>query len=373
MKELTRRRFAVPAFAFARVSWWMLVVILALGLAFYVGALWDGIVTFPAVGVLGVVLATPLGIAWWWLLRLPQLWVRIRRSTAWVAFGWGAVVATGIYALPSNSALITILGQRVGIDFAQAWGPALAAPLTEEVGKAFAIAMILAVTREKLRTPMDGALIAGFAGLGFTLTEDILYGFNVAYISFGENPVVSTLIVFFMRAVLFGAVSHVIFSAFVGAGVAWFVTGVGPRRVALGAVFVFIGFFMHFAWNSPWLLELWARGIYILVVPFLVWWGIHMVRGEEHRWFRRTLAAPGALGAIPPVYLDAVRPTWRQRRAYRKNVVRAFGPAALASQRRLEAELTDLADAVAMGDDADAARLRGALEARLVPKEPVGA
>jgi len=370
MKELTRRRFAVPAFAFTRVSWWLLIVILTLGLAMYVGALWDGIVTFPAAGVVGVMPAAVVGLVWWWLLRFPQLWGRVRRSGSWVALGWGAVVATGIYALPSNSALITILGQHVGIDFAQEWGPALAAPLTEEVGKAFAIAMILAVAREQLRTPMDGALIAGFAGLGFTLTEDILYGFNMAYISFGENPVISTLLVFFLRAVLFGAVSHVIFSAFVGAGVGWFATGVGPRRFVYGAVFVAIGVFMHFAWNSPMLLELAARAVYVLVVPFLVWWGIHVVRREEHRWFRRTLEAPGALGAIPPAYLDSVRPTWRQRRIYRKDVVRAFGPRALVSQRRLEAELTDLADAVAMGDEADAGRLRAALEARLAPPSP---
>lgn len=370
MTELTRRRFAVPGFAFTRVSWWILILVLTAGLAFYVDALWDGIVTFPGAGITGVILAVPLGVVWWWLLRLPQLWARIRRSGALAAVAWGAVVATGIYALPSNSALMTMLGQHVSIDFAQAWGPALAAPLTEEVGKAFAIAMIVAVSREQLRTPMDGALLAGFAGLGFTMTEDILYGFNMAYISFGENPVVSTLIVFFMRAVLFGAVSHVIFSAFVGAGVAWFFVGVGPRRIVLGSVYVFIGFFMHFAWNSPMLLEFWARAIYILVVPFLVWWGIHMVRGEEYRWFRRTLEAPGALGAVPPAYLDAVRPTWRQRRRYRKAVVRAYGPMARVSQRRLEAELTDLADAVALGDDAAAAQLRHRLEQRLAPREP---
>ncbi len=373
MKELTRRRFLVPAFGFARVSWWLLVVTLTAGLAFYVSALWDGIVTFPGAGVTGVALAVPVGVAWWWILRLPQLWARVRRSGALTAVAWGAVVATGIYALPSNGALITILGQRVGIDTAQAWGPALVAPFTEEVGKAFAIAMIVVVSREKLRTPMDGALLAGFAGLGFTVTEDILYGFNMAYITFGEHAVISTLVVFFLRAVIFGAVSHVIFSAFVGGGVAWLATGSGARRFVFGPAFIAIGFVMHFAWNSPLLLELWARGIYILVVPFLVWWGIHAVRREEHRWFRRTLETPGALGAVPRDYLDAVRPTWRQRRKYRKDVVRAFGPTALASQRRLEAELTDLADAVAMGDEADAARLRGLLEARLAPRDAVSA
>ncbi len=167
---------------------------------------------------------------------------------------------------------------------------------------------------------------------------------------------------------MFGAVSHVAFSAFVGAGVAWLATGTTPRKFLGGPALIAAGVLFHFSWNSPLLDALWTRGLYVLVVPFTVWGALRLERTEEHRWFRRTLEAPGALGAVPPAYLDAVRVTWWKRRAYRKEVVRAFGPAARASQRRLEAELTDLADAVAGGDVADAARVRASLEARLAPR-----
>ncbi|PKQ14192.1 MAG: hypothetical protein CVT68_13140 [Actinobacteria bacterium HGW-Actinobacteria-8] len=92
-----------------------------------------------------------------------------------------------------------------------------------------------------------------------------------------------------------------------------------------------------------------------------------MVRRSEYLWFRRVLSTSGALGAVPLAYLDAVRPTWWQRRKYRESVAKKFGRAAIASQRAVEADLTDLADAVDMGDTAAAAMVRARLEARLVP------
>jgi hypothetical protein len=92
-----------------------------------------------------------------------------------------------------------------------------------------------------------------------------------------------------------------------------------------------------------------------------------VVRRSEYLWFRQVLSTPGALGAVPPAYLDAVRPTWWQRRKYRETVATRYGRAAIASQRAVEADLTDLADAVDVGDTAAAATLRARLEARLLP------
>lgn len=369
MKELTRRRFAVPFFAPARVAWWVLVAALVWG-AFQVwSALGVGVIEFPAAAVTGVLLGAIVWLVWWLLLRIPQLWARISRSASWAAALWGALVAAGAYALPANGAIITLLAQHVSVDLAQAWGAAIAAPITEETGKALAILAIVVVARERLRTPMDAALLAGFAGLGFTVTEDILYGFNVAYLSFGENPAVSTVIVFFMRAVLFASVSHVVFSAFVGAGVGFWITDRSRLRFPVGLAFIVAGPLLHMLWNSPLLLSLPARIAFLVAVPLLVWGAIRLVRGAEHRWFVRTLALPGALGRVPARYVDSVKRSWWKRRAYRKDVTKTFGPQALVAQRRLEAELTDLADAVAVGDLAAAADVRASLEARLAPPE----
>ncbi len=121
-------------------------------------------------------------------------------------------------------------------------------------------------------------------------------------------------------------------------------------------------------WNSPLLGPLWARLLYLVVVPFLVWALLSYLRTEEHLWFTHTLAQPGALGEVPPAYLTAVGATWWKRRAYRAGVAQRFGQGSITAQRVLEAQLTDLADAVDVGDAADASRLRGILEERLVSR-----
>lgn len=367
MRELTRLRFAVDRRAPRRLGWWLFVVASGIG-AFSV---WKGLSPgwrdFPTVGPTALVFTVPLAVAWWWLLRIPQLWARISNSAAITAITWGALVAAGIYALQSNAPLITVLGQRASIDSAQTWGAALVAPLTEETGKAMAIGVVLLAVGQRLRTPMDGALLGAFAGVGFTLTEDVLYAFNIAYLNLGENEVISTTVVYFARAVLFGAVSHAALAGFVGAGIGFLAVGRSRGRVPLGLALIALAPMLHALWNSPLLEPLWLRGLYLVAMPLIVWWVLHVVRGAEYLWFKQVLAAPGALGSIPPEYLGVVRPTWWQRRRYRASVARAYGPTALGAQRVVEAELTDLADAVDVGDDAMAAVLRARLEARLLP------
>jgi protease PrsW len=365
MRELTRMRFAVGWWSPRRAGWWLLVAAAGLGAVWVGQGLAPGWRDFPAVGITSLVFTIPLAVAWWWLLRIPQLWSRIAPSGAVAAIVWGAFAAAGVYALPANGALITVIGQRLGVDTAQAWGAAMVAPLTEETGKVMVIGVVLLAAGQRLRTPMDGALLGAFGGLGFTLTEDVLYAFNIAYVNLGENEVISTTVIYFVRAVLFGAVSHAAFSAFVGAGLGFLIVGRSRSRVPVGLALMALGPALHGLWNSPWLVSLWLRGLYLVVVPFTVWIVIRIIRGSEFLWFRQVLSAPGALGAIPPEYLGVVRPTWWQRRKYRASVVRAYGYAALASQRAIEAEFTDLADAVDVGDEAAVAQIRARLESRL--------
>ncbi len=364
MRELTRRRFAV-GFAPHRVGWWLLIMASLVGAAMAGWTLFPGAKMFPVAAVMGIVFTPPLVLGWWWLLRLPQLWSRIARSGAIAAMAWGAFAAAGIYALPANSALITVFGQRAGIDAAHAWGAALIAPFTEESSKALGIAVVLLAAGQRLRTPMDAALLGAFSAVGFTATEDILYGLNIAYLNLGENEVVSTTVIYSVRAIVFGPVSHIVFSSAVGAGIG--VLAVGRRRgkIPTGIALIVLGASLHGLWNSPWLDSIWARVVYLVVVPLIMWVVLRYLRSEEHRWFRQILARSGALGAIPTTYVSAVGATWWKRRAYRASVVKVFGTGALAPQRVLEAELTDLADAVDVGDSAAAEALRSRLEARL--------
>ena len=363
MKGLTRERFAV-GFAPSRAGWWLLIVASLAGLAATVTALASAVATFPAASLTAAVFTVPLVVAWWWLLRMPQLWGRIARSGAVSAIAWGAFAAVGLYALPANSALITVMGQRFGIEAAQSWGAAIIAPLTEETGKAMAIVVVLLASGQRLRTATDGALLAAFSAVGFTATEDFLYALNVGFLNLGENEVVSTTVVYFARAVLFGAVSHVVFSAFVGAGIGYLAVGRRRGRVLIGLSLIVVGFGLHGVWNTD--MATWARLVYPMAVPLAVWLLLRALRRDERRWFVDVLSGQDVLGLIPSTYVDAVKTGWWKRRAYRAAVARSYGPAAVAAQRELEADLTDLADAVDVGDHASANALRSRLETSLV-------
>ena len=369
MKELSRRRFEI-GFAPRRAGWWLLIAASLVGAGMAAWALLPGARVFPVAAVMGLVFTPPLVIGWWWLLRLPQLWSRISTSGTIAAMAWGAFAAAGIYALPANSALITVFGQHLGIDAAHTWGAALIAPFTEESSKALGIVVVLLAAGQRIRTPMDAALLGAFSAVGFTATEDLLYGLNIAYLNLGENQVISTTVIYAVRAIVFGPVSHIVFSSAVGAGIGVLAVGRRRGRIPTGIALIALGAGLHGLWNSPWLGAVWARIVYLVVVPFVLWAVLRYVRSEEHRWFRQVLGRPGALGAVPAAYVDTVGATWWKRRAYRASVVKTFGAGALAPQRILEAELTDLADAVDVGDEAAADALRARLEGRLGSATP---
>jgi len=373
MKELTRRRFAV-GWAPRRPLWWLIMAFLAVGLPLFAVAIWPGVSAWPVAAFMGGILSVPLAVVWLVALRLPQLWARIARSGALVASLWGAGVATGIFALQANGAIMLTLGQQVGTTFAQSWGAAIAAPLTEETGKVLAVVAVLLASGQRLRTPMDGAMLGAFSGLGFMVAEDVLYCLNIANLTLGENQWISSMVIYLVRTVMFGMVSHALMSATVGAGLGYLMVGRAAngtrmRRIGLGLALMALGYTLHFTWNSP--LPVWARFAYQVAVPLLLWWVLWGLRRAEHRWFRATLAAPGALGAIEPWWVDTVAHSWRARRRYRARVVATYGPGYKALQRLAEARLSDLADAVAVGDEDAAAQLRATLWAQLHPQGEV--
>ena len=298
MRELTRRRFAV-GFAPHRVGWWLFFVASGNGAFMAVSALLPGAKTFPVAAVMSLVFTPPLLVGWWWLLKLPQLWSRVSRSGAIVAMTWGAFAAAGDLCAPCQQRPHYRLWSAHGNHAAHEWGAALIAPLTEETSKALGIVVVLLAAGQRLRTPMDAALFGAFSAVGFTATEDMLYGLNIAYLNLGENQVISTTVIYSVRAIVFGPVSHIVFSSAVGAGIGVLAVGRRRGRVPTGIALIALGAGLHGLWNSPLLGSIWTRVVYLVVVPFVMWAVLRYLRSEEHRWFQQVLARPGALGAVP--------------------------------------------------------------------------
>jgi RsiW-degrading membrane proteinase PrsW (M82 family) len=97
------------------------------------------------------------------------------------------VAATFWIALRANDAILTIYAKAFGNAWASAWGPALTAPFTEETAKMLGLVLLIGLVPQVLRTPFDGFITGAFIGLGFQISEDILYGFQGASAHFGLN------------------------------------------------------------------------------------------------------------------------------------------------------------------------------------------
>ncbi|MFZ5897355.1 MAG: PrsW family intramembrane metalloprotease [Myxococcota bacterium] len=135
-------------------------------------------------------------------------------------FLWGAVVAT-MLALVGNAigegALSAALGAGAADELVQRSTASFVAPLVEETTKGTGLLLLWLVSRLALREldgALDGAIYGGVIGLGFTLTEDVLYVARA-----GEQGGFAAFFSVFVLRTLFSGLGHASFTAMTGLGV----------------------------------------------------------------------------------------------------------------------------------------------------------
>ena len=311
------------------------------------------------------VFTPPLVVGWWWLLQAAAIVVAHLPVGRDRGNGVGGVAAAGIYALPANSALITVFGQHVGIDAAQQWGAALIAPFTEETSKALGIVVVLLAAGQRL-ADADGRRAA------WRVQRRGLHGDRGRAVRpqhrlpqpWRERGDLNDRDLRGARHRVWSRVSHrVLFCSWARASGCWPWAGgeEGSRSGSRSSCSVRVSTDC----GTPRCSVRYGRG------SSTSWW----CRSSCGRCFAtcaprstdgscRSSGGRGPSAPLPATYVGAVAATWWKRRAYRASVVRTFGAGALAPQRVLEAELTDLADAVDVGDEAAADALRSSLEGR---------
>jgi RsiW-degrading membrane proteinase PrsW (M82 family) len=166
--------------------------------------------------LLGALFVTPIVLTYLLIIRWadrfePEPWWLI-----FVAFAWGAVFATTGGGMISS--LASTLSGTLGVhpDTVDALGATVFAPVFEEGFKGLGVALIALASALGLREldgPLDGAIYGGVVGLGFTLTEDILY---VGH-QFAQDGPAGFAILLFLRTILLG-LSHCTFTACTGLG-----------------------------------------------------------------------------------------------------------------------------------------------------------
>ncbi len=158
-----------------------------------------------------------------------------------LALAWGASVAAWASTTGNELARPWIDSVTSGDD--RTLTALVVAPFLEEAAKALGVMLIFRFARGGARDARDGIVYGALVGIGFVLTENLLY-LGIAMLQGGEAGLVRAL---FLRGFL-GAATHAVFTACAGAGIGWW-WATGDRRFA-----PLLGFFaahvQHVVWNA---------------------------------------------------------------------------------------------------------------------------
>jgi RsiW-degrading membrane proteinase PrsW (M82 family) len=162
------------------------------------------------------------------------------------AFAWGAVGAvlfSAVVGLVTGELLSAAFGERAGTLL----NLGLGAPFIEESFKGVALLGLLLMFRAELDNVLDGLVYGALIGLGFAMTENILY-FGQAYLGEGLGGLTQS---FLVRAVL-GGLGHALYTGTTGAAVGWArgQHGRGMLRFVAPVAGWSLAVFQHFLWNT---------------------------------------------------------------------------------------------------------------------------
>jgi RsiW-degrading membrane proteinase PrsW (M82 family) len=145
-----------------------------------------------------------------------------------VCFFWGALGATFfsiIFNMIGGAVVSVALGAPEHSASAGAATASFVAPLVEESFKGVGLLALWGLSALWLREidgALDGAIYGGVIGLGFTLTEDVLYIMNAtaagSKLAGAEGATAAFILVFILRTIL-GGLGHATFTAMTGLGI----------------------------------------------------------------------------------------------------------------------------------------------------------
>jgi RsiW-degrading membrane proteinase PrsW (M82 family) len=257
------------------------------------------------------------------VLRLDRYEIEPVRAVV-ACFAWGAVRPILLSVAGGQLFQIAVEG-AFGVDAAAVASLAIGAPLIEESFKGIAILAVLFIARDEIDSTLDGLVYGALVGVGFAMTENILY-FGQAYLESGLGEFGLLVLA---RAVLSG-LGHPAYTAVTGAAIGWARGryGQGIARFVVPVLGWTVAVALHVAWNGGLmvtgallgegggLLEVVAIQSLIVIAPaVLVLYAIaRMTARHELTILRDELRAEVALGTITHVeYLTIVDGDRRQR------------------------------------------------------------
>ncbi len=218
------------------------------------------------------------------------------------AFLWGAWVATA-FAGPVNGQVSAILHSLLSGGVFFPWTAAITAPLVEETYKYLGLVALFLIASHEFDDLMDGFIYGALIGLGFTVTEDVIY-----FMEHFGGSVPDVVQGFLVRVVAGGLYGHVLFTGLAGIGFAYFVVHRDDRplarRLAVAAGMLALAMFAHFVWNSPltfgegfasWVIHGAIKGMPFLLLLALA---VRLAQRRERRWLAAALDSELAAGIV---------------------------------------------------------------------------
>jgi hypothetical protein len=199
----------------------------------------------PILALSAIVAAVPAVLCSRCVVSLGSTAAPNRRGSA-AAFAWGAVGAalfSLIVELKLAALFIGALGERNGILITVGFG----APCIEELFKGLALLIPVWFFRRDVGTAADGAIHGALIGLGFAMTENIVYFY---FACDDPNTGVRGLIdLLFVRTVIDGF-GHAAYTGTTGAILGWARGRHGSVRQQAAALGLGLAALEHVLWNA---------------------------------------------------------------------------------------------------------------------------
>jgi RsiW-degrading membrane proteinase PrsW (M82 family) len=260
----------------------------------------------------------------WWVDRYD-------REPVWLVVAvaaWGGIVSPFLVRLCAEPTQWLVASLSGGSQDPR-WLVVGAAPVVEELVKGIGIVLVIRLTRE-FDNPTDGVVYGTAVGLGFAVTENLVY----ALAGVAQNLTTPMVIGLVVRRTLFTAGVHALGSSAVGAGLGFARLASKRWRAAL---WIMLGFVAAVVLHGGWNLAVFAAGSigaptpWTVIVPlYLVFAaGLGLLLQAEHVVLRRQMAEEVRLGVLPawaaeviPFYRKRIRSDWWPSRRERTIIAR---------------------------------------------------
>lgn len=325
---------------------WSIVALSIYGAMHLYPVLEQSLVTYPGVGLVSTLIWLLYGLVFAVILYKLELFDRRSPMTMLGAFLWGALVVAGIsvIAAPPMHDLVAKLLPESMAD----WTSAFAAPLTEEPLKMLGVVALAFIPGARINAAIDGLYFGIVVGLGFEVTESLLYTVQGAIKEGGSMNMV--IVTFILRGVIGGLWNHPTYSAITGAGVGYFFGSTASlvKRWAAMLGALVIAMVLHGFFDSPLFeggnvfMASIIKGLPALALLVVLY---RMAQGKERRRFGAVASSEVPSELISGAELEVLS-SRRARKKARKAARKSGGFAAKHAMKRLQVRQTELVAAI---------------------------